>query len=187
MVFLDFGKIYVMIEVDKFMPNRNNLDKFTIEENHHYSKGCHIKLHSGLTRLSNEVIFTDSCLYQFDDVDQLDTNKLFGLSYGLHHNNSIRFGWRADNNKIKLSLYCYNDSKRSMIDICNVDINNIIKLNFEYDSKKLQIVAIVEVKDATYMVTHPFKMPKFKLGYHLWPYFGGNKTAPHEIHIWLKH
>ena len=169
------------------MPHRNNLDRFTIEEGHHYSQGCHIKLHAGLTSLSKEVIFTDSCLYQFDDADQLDINKLSGLSYGLHHKNSIRFGWRADNGSIKLSLYCYNNGKRSMLDICNVNVNNTVKLKFEYDSKKLQIVASVEINDNIYGVRQAFKMPKFKFGYFLWPYFGGNKSAPHEMHIWLKH
>jgi hypothetical protein len=23
-------------------------------------------------------------------------------------------------------------------------------------------------------------------GYKLWPYFGGNETAPHDIYIWMK-
>lgn len=169
------------------MLDENFLDEFTIEEGHHYSNGVHIKLHTGLTSLSTEVIFTNSCLYQFDDVDRYDINKLCGLSYGLHHKNSIRFGWRADNGTIKLSLYCYNRGKRISTDICNVGINNTVKLKFDYDSKNSHILATVEVNNSTYIINQTFKMPKIKLGYYLWPYFGGNKSAPHEIHIWLKH
>jgi hypothetical protein len=86
------------------MVNKHNLKKFSILKGRHYNSECQIKLHTGLNSLSTETIFTDSCLYQFDDEDQLDTNKLIGLSYGLHHRNSIRFGWRAENNNIIIIL-----------------------------------------------------------------------------------
>ena len=59
------------------------------------------------------VKFYPSCRYNIGE-DQSDINKLFGLSFGFHHNQSERIGWRYDRitDKIELLLYTYHIPKK---------------------------------------------------------------------------
>ena len=54
--------------------------------------------------------------------DHLDVNKLFGMSYGFHHKNSARFGWRWDleKNLVEILGYTYVNGVRSHRHICFV-------------------------------------------------------------------
>ncbi|MDP2692821.1 MAG: hypothetical protein Q8O88_04245 [bacterium] len=132
-----------------------------------------------------EVIFTKSCIYNLGNSDQLDVNKLFGISFGYHHTNSARFGWRAEGDKIQISVYCYKNGKRYMKDMCLVDINKTYSMTITNIGNYYEF----EIKDTTsafysYAKISKPKTPKF--GYKLWPYFGGNEPAPHDVEILMK-
>jgi len=127
------------------------------------------------------VKFGDSCQYNFGDSDQMDINKLFGISSGLHHQNSARFGWLWNIDKISLHSYCYIQGERKSRHLTDLQQNKWYKLSVftrsgfyifevEDESAKLNSVSIENHK-------------KFRWGYNLWPYFGGNKKAPHDIVI----
>ena len=110
-----------------------------------------------------KVIFDDSCIYTLPGMDQLDINKLKGISEELnHHKNSERLGWRAypEKEEIELFSYRYDDSIRSHVKLGTVKPREEIEFYFT-------------IKESF-------------LGYHLFPFFGGNQTAPHDMYMFVK-
>lgn len=158
--------------------------KYLIEEGNHRS-GFYPNLHFNIKNIKYEVIFTESCLYKFNDVDDYDVNKLFGISFGYHHNNSIRFGWDIEDEEIAIYAYSYKSSKRDIKKIISIPINRkyIFEINvFDgyYDMK------IFNSENNLIGWANIPKVKTTKLCYNLFPYFGGNKVAPHDIKIWMK-
>jgi hypothetical protein len=165
---------------------------YTIKKGRHYSGFRFPKFHWEQKTLKKSVKFTDSCIYDHGDDDQLDVNKLFGLSFGFHHKNSIRFGWRWDTKYDMIQLYGYTYLNGSRI----IEPITYLLLNKNY-------VLGIEVCDTCYHLTvydcddyNSFGgRKKFsttmlkgdipKWGYHLYPYFGGNKVAPHNIYLYM--
>lgn len=129
--------------------------------------------------------FTDSCKYDIGK-DQSDINKLFGVSYGYHHNQSDRIGWRYNikTNMIDILLYSYENKKRYSFHLCSHPLNT--NLNLSLKVKLTKNYRFVEIKfldqTKTYCFTHNLK----NWGYTLGSYFGGNRTAPHTIKFMLK-
>ena len=161
--------------------------KFTIRAGQHYSDGWVYRCLSAL-QLSREstrlLLFEEECLYRFDGADQLDFNKLFGFSNGLdHHRYSARFGWRSTlSGKILLSAYCYIDGQRVIEEIGEVSPlqpcwATIRDRGFAYDFR-------LELGSETW-TRSVRKEQAWRPGVQLWPYFGGNRTAPHKMVIWL--
>jgi len=131
-------------------------------------------------RFSQNVIFTTSCKYHLDYPDNLDINKLFGLSYGYHHRNSARFGWHYNAGNIQLFAYCYINGKRKESFICSLKIGTQYKLTLITTSKKYCFVVTSKETLRQVQVPHP-RIPNY--GYRLNPYFGGNQVAPQEMEI----
>jgi len=158
---------------------------FKIKKGNHHS-GFYPNIHLGLSSISYEVLFTESCLYKFNDIDDYDVNKLFGISFGLHHKNSARFGWNVDGSKIKIFAYCYKLGVRYIRDIASLPIDkihifqiNVYKAYYEFkitdfDGNVLGWTNITKAQGTK------------KWGYKLFPYFGGNKPAPQDITIKMK-
>lgn len=167
------------------------MKSFIIEKGKHSAKGFHF----GLT-FSNKIFFTGSfdksCLYKFNDVDDWDINKLFGFSTTFyHHKQSARVGWRIyDSNKFELLTYSYNKGVRcnnetDRLGIVNpnekffceiIDTENEYVYKFKSESNNKEIIKF-DPKSKDWFIFH----------YYLWPYFGGNKPAPHDMLIWLKY
>lgn len=166
-------------------------------------KGCHYsnelpklicwKNSKCLTK-TRKYCFTESCIYDIGE-DQTDKNKLFGWSYGLHHKNSVRVGWYYDSTFkcVKLCLYVYDNGNVYKKVISNgigigknVNIRLVSQLNgiglikysleWFYDEGK-----IFKTSYLTCRITDD--LPNW--GYTLCLYFGGNKTAPHDISVEL--
>jgi len=129
-------------------------------------------------------------LYDLKDEDQGDVNKLFGYSLGLHHKNSLRFGWRANikNATIEIVAYEYRDKVRSVVSICEVKLNEYYKFDIVYhdfgwiqytvyEDNGFQVMSI----GSSYHMKH-----KYNFGYTLGLYFGGNEKAPQDITIYKK-
>ena len=152
----------------------------------HKSDSSRIKLHWAKKELGATFRFEPSCEYQINVVDQKDINKLFGLSYGFHHKNSIRFGWRFSlaKNKIEIFGYSYMDAKRLSIFICDCEIGKDYDFQITTTSDSYEL-SCLDIEAGEYYTN---QMPHQKLrnwGYHLYPYFGGNIKAPHDI--WMSH
>lgn len=162
---------------------------FNINKGQHYS-GLHFNLNWNKKVMTRKATFTSLCRYIFDDVDKYDINKLFGFSEGLHHINSARFGWlyNPNNDKIELHSYCYTDGVKSLNNtyICALNIQESAILNISI----VNDTYVFDVKSCTLGHTYQKIVKRGsntkKLGYDLYPYFGGNKCAPHDIEIYLE-
>jgi hypothetical protein len=138
-----------------------------------HSSGIHIKLHCGKNILRYSVRFDESCIYNLGDVDQLDINKLCGISFGLHHNNSARFGWACVGDRIELYAYCYVDKKRVWKSLGLVDINKTYDLHLDVQKGAYNFFVYAHGTDLLSAQSIP-KTITCKYGYMLYPYFGGN-------------
>lgn len=130
------------------------------------------------------VKFDSSAIYtSVNPVNQYDINKLYGFSDNNadHHQFSARFGWSWTDNKLWLYGYTYNNGinyskklgiiKTGTENYCSIKITPnfyVFTLNDALDS--------MERKSTTAEA----------VGYKLYPYFGGDETAPHDIHILIK-
>lgn len=170
--------------------NRNR--KITIKKGRHYPfPGFFVLLPKWVsknktTRMSRSYYFTDTCLYDLGNADQLDTNKLFGFSIGKHHNNSFRFGWRPNKTKDKIEIlsYEYRDGERVIDLIREIDINKWIHFEIEYLNEYVKYIITANEEHKATIGTNKFSLKKkFGLGYKLGFYFGGNQTAPHKIKV----
>lgn len=134
-------------------------------------------------KISANVRFQDSCRYNLAYPDNLDINKLLGLSYLNIHKNSVRIGWRYElkTDDIKVFIYRYQDGKRILNQICNVGINELIKINLSMNE------SIVSVKiDSTQGIKYIELPVQYNHTYFLYTtnlYFGGNQPSPSKIKI----
>jgi hypothetical protein len=132
-------------------------------------------------RVSYKVIFTESCLYQIPNDDSLDVNKLFGLSdASSHSNHSARFGWRSSNQQIEIMTYVRRYGKIITEPIGKVDVGEVA----DYSIEILDTIYRFKFNSTVSTVKRESKYNGVR--YHLWPYFGGNQTAPHLIEIYMK-
>jgi hypothetical protein len=136
--------------------------------------------------------FDKSCLYYIPDNDKYDINKLCGFSTTwFHHKQSGRVGWRCvDGESIEILTYSYNNGVREQND---TDFLGIVmpEEEFEisiYDNEDSYIYTFEIVGDrySKMKCIDNKKKDWFFFHYLLYPYFGGNKTAPHDMSIYLK-
>jgi hypothetical protein len=132
-----------------------------------------------------EVYFDSSAIYTVPTADQHDINKLSGFADNgsVHLQFSARFGWRWSDDHLRLFGYVHNNGQVQEKEIGVIEIGKIytcsIKINgssYVFDVAGLHSVSLPRAA-----TTHKAE------GYRLFPYFGGNNVAPHEIHIWLKY
>lgn len=164
---------------------------------HRIHKGKHRSIQSWYPRfhinkknIGYRGVFNSGYEYELGSVDQLDINKLFGISYGMHHTNSARFGWRwnVEKKMIEILAYVYVDGIRVTEDAADLHIAYVLPcVSYEYN---------IEVTDKYYVFTinsSLFGEPRVVRiqhngnltwwGYKLFPYFGGNEVAPQQVRI----
>jgi len=132
-----------------------------------------------------EAIFDASARYNTQTaVNQYDINKLMGFSdcNSHHHSNSARFGWRWLNDTLEIHAYVYADGERKSKLIGAVDLNE--SYQYELSIQDEFYVFELEGYDPVYM--DRINICNKGLYYMLYPYFGGNEKAPHEIVIQIK-
>lgn len=136
------------------------------------------------TRLAYRVKFDSSAIYQSSSAgNQYDINKLFGFSDNKapHHQYSARFGWRWSDQALHIFAYTYNAGTRAFKEIGTVSVG--VENNYEIlvDGDEY----IFSLNDKKVSMERASTTPAAK-GYRLFPYFGGDEKAPHEIVIWMK-
>lgn len=164
---------------------------FKIKKDKHSAKGFHFNF-TFKKNVAFKCKFDKSCLYYFDDIDKFDINKLCGFSTTwFHHKQSGRIGWRCiDGKKIEIVTYSYNDGTREQTEtdilgtvlpdqefyVSIEDNEDMYTYTFENMSVKDSFVKAVDKKQKDWFFFH----------YLLFPYFGGNKTAPHDMTLYVE-
>lgn len=134
--------------------------------------------------LSFIALFDSSCIYTtLDPNNQADINKLMGFSdcTTLHHANSARFGWNWKDDKLQLHAYCYVDSVRQYKKLGDVALNTPIQCKLEV-LPGMYVFTLDGKKDTM----QRFCNDSIANGIKLYPYFGGDEPAPHDIRIKVK-
>lgn len=157
--------------------------KYTIKAGQHSADLNYYKV-VDVSELKFIVRFDSSAIYNSGlKENQYDINKLYGFSDNKanHHQFSARIGWRWSDNALRLFAYVYNDaaviSKELGIVSIGADINCSIKIT---GSQYLFSV------NKYYEVLPRASKTSSGKGYQLYPYFGGDETAPHDVNIWIK-
>ena len=155
---------------------------FTIPKGSHYASQSAVRTFKG-QNLSYIIKFDSSAIYQtIDPKNQEDVNKLFGFSDNNdHHETSARFGWNWDGRSIQLYAYCYDSGVRSITPVGSVDINR----EYYCSIKLLPATYEFSLSDTRHYIPRA-SFNTQATGYHLYPYFGGDETAPHDITIFLR-
>ena len=152
------------------------------------SKGSHSS-HLRVELLQNDIMkywvkFDSSAIYTSQTKEnQWDTNKLFGFSdcNEHHHQNSARFGWRWLENKIDIMIYCYIDGERIIEKIGEVNPMEEHLYNIQMTEDAYHFT----LDNVSQSISRRSSCQK-GLYYTLWPYFGGDEKAPHDITLYFK-
>ena len=128
-------------------------------------------------------IFDNSAMYQTEDpVNQADINKLYGLSDcgGNHMDASIRLGWRWYDSELEIHWFRHVGGQFSFGKISNVELNVPFDCEIIFEEENY----IITVNGKTVEVSRGCGLAYNK--YYLYPYFGGDEKAPHDIKIKIK-
>jgi hypothetical protein len=150
-----------------------------------HSSGSFVN-HPHNSRIKFDFILDESAYYETEILEnQHDVNKIYGMSdFGLRHQKySIRLGWRYLNNQLELCWLRHEDGVHSSETIKNIEPNVIYSAII--DIKKFYYVIVID-NDTTLVRRRPKGNWGLKRRYYLYPYFGGNEYAPHDITIKIK-
>ncbi len=135
--------------------------------------------------MQRSVIFNESCKYDLQNSDQQDWNKLFGFSIGFNHmRNSARFAyrWNVEKQVIEIAYFYHENGEQNFGIFTNITLNSRIILSVY----KMKAGCLTQIFFRIYgdkQYTFSSQIPYKKYGYKLYPYFGGNQAAPHDIKI----
>jgi len=156
--------------------------KYTISKGQQYCDQSSLVVVS-YSELKFTVKFDNTAVYRTTDpANQEDINKLYGFSdnNGAHQQYSARFGWNWSHDSLRLYAYIYNDGIRVSQEIAAIipgsEYNCSIKVSDDLYIFKLNNKTVSMPRTSTTVRAE---------GYKLYPYFGGNETAPHDIFIWI--
>lgn len=148
-----------------------------------------VSRHGFRTIKSDQLFFTarfdESAIYQLSEEDQGDINKLMGVAdcNSHHQTNSARFGWsyNIDEGAVDIYAYVYYQGDRLVQKLGQAPIGSTMSYRLTITDKEF-------VFEFDGSATSFDRGSSCQLGvyYQLFPYFGGNHPAPHDIRIYLK-
>lgn len=150
--------------------------------NHYCESNVYKELQLSETKFS--VRFDSTAIYATTDPEnQEDINKLWGFADNdkQHHEFSARIGWRWSGSALRLFGYVYNEGRVESKEITTVPIGAVASCR----------IAVQEGNYVFVVNGHQISLPRKATtakakGYQLYPYFGGDEAAPHEVRIWLR-
>jgi hypothetical protein len=155
---------------------------FLIQKGNHYAESRN----SSEVKTNNfrfQVMFDSSAVYKtIDPVNQYDINKLYGFSdcNSFHQANSARMGWCWVNNQLEIHAYGYKNGLRNSKFIKAIPIGKPVEMSISLTDSTY----VFQVEDKT--ETLPRACTGTSSGYKLFPYFGGDEVAPHNIVVKVK-
>lgn len=129
-------------------------------------------------------LFDSSCIYTSSNPENAyDINKLYGFSDcgSLHQENSARVGWLWNGKVIELYAYCYSNGARNSALLGTTAIGTSVELGISVQPKQYQFT----YNGTKTVLPRSCTMDSIQ-GYQLYPYFGGDETAPHDVHVFIK-
>ena len=169
---------------------------YTIKQGNHYASGINFKLHSGLEKLSFSITPDENCLYDLGNNNNMDINKVFGVTWGLDpDNNSFRIGWNCykQNGLIQYHYYIHNHGVRipgptdpydkTLLFESPAEVEQKFEISFYKNTNLIQIYS---------HWNNQFKTTNFNFGgvsccgRYNFPFFGGDQTAPHDMSCRIK-
>ncbi|MGW8123031.1 hypothetical protein ACV07N_10280 [Roseivirga echinicomitans] len=130
--------------------------------------------------------FDKTVRYDLGNKNQEDINKLMGFSdcNSLHHDNSVRFGWRYSIQKdlVEVFSYAYTNGTVSYHHMGDVGIDETVRYQIQIVANKFYLLLNGELKQEVARGAGC----EIGLYYKLYPYFGGDETAPHDMSIYIQ-
>lgn len=164
-------------------PLTSQYTTYLIRQGQHFSDNTAYKPVS-VSEMKFLARFDSSAVYHSSNpVNQYDINKLYGFSDNGtdHHQFSARIGWRWSDGALRLFAYVYNEGVVSSKEITTVNIGAEVSCSIKASGSRY----IFSVNEHVVEVLRLGKTLKGE-GYQLYPYFGGDEPAPHEIRIQIK-
>lgn len=170
---------------DVFNPDKTgSFVKYTIPKGGQSSTPSVYKYYTNISILSFDVRFDSTAIYQtVTPSNQGDINKLYGFADDnkSHWISSARIGWRWFGNELQLMGYVYNDSVNVNQLITAVPLNKDISCSIQVNGSKY----IFSANGKSIELPRTAKSTG-GLGYRLYPFFGGDEMAPHEMYIHIR-
>ncbi len=164
---------------------------YTIGAGNHFCDGLHVNTLSK-DHLDFVAVFNETAIYDLHNKNQNDINKLYGFSDCNSEvgENSARFGWRwlVKENKIEILAYIHKNGKIVFIDDKPIHMGYA---NFGEEGS-YSIYVVGDSYNFNYngnlvVVEHQRGCNEQRaIRTILYPYFGGDETAPHTINIRIK-
>lgn len=158
----------------------NETVEYVIKKGSHYSDGSRLEL-IRYDAIHCAVQFDSTAIYtSLDAGNQGDVNKLIGFSDcgSDHQQNSARIGWSWNGKGVLLYAYCYVNGERVIKTLTLAPLHTPIDCTVAAEGKYYQF-SINGVRDSVARHCEGYSGTRYKL----FPYFGGDETAPHDIHI----
>lgn len=163
-------------------PPPSSFVEYVIPKGEHYSQQNGF-VATEYSELKFSVKFDSSAIYtSVSGENQYDINKLFGFAdnEGSHMEYSARIGWRWSEGALRLFGYTHNEGQMAFEELAAISIGEVHKCTIKISGDTY----VFSVDGQSVSMSRESKTSTAK-GYKLFPYFGGNETAPHEIHIWI--
>ncbi|HYF30863.1 MAG TPA: hypothetical protein VD993_07070 [Chitinophagaceae bacterium] len=156
---------------------------YIIKKGNHYSENNDNRsIH--LNKLKFKAQFDSSCIYKtVKEANMNDINKLYGFSdcNSGHHENSARFGWRWNGHGIEIHAYYYINNVRQSKFLGTVALNEPAAMSITISGNRYLFELNGKTESMPRNCTN-----EHADGYQLYPYFGGDEVAPHDIRILIK-
>lgn len=164
--------------------------RYLVKEGHH-NRPSLPSIHLGIKYLKFRIKFEENCYYPVLDTDDYDLNKGYGWTYGLVHDNSIRLCWRPDEklvNKIQLHSYIYNNKIRVMNYITTIETGKWYEIEIKVTELLSAVSFTVRDDSGLFLASsgQKFALPKFRWGYFLDLFMGGDKPARQDTVVWIE-
>jgi hypothetical protein len=168
----------------------SNRIRYTIKKGKHTSRGRFIKPLLCFSKIAYKVRFDSSAVYTTSSPQNRDDiNKVIGFTDGFCvHKSSARIGWTYLRGRIHLFAYVYRDGMRVTAFLGEHVIGAEISISIEVRDTYYRFVAnSISCWEIQSIVKSREKhgTNKVPVGFMLFPYFGGDETAPHDVRIYL--
>lgn len=164
---------------------------YTIDKGDHYSSRTRVKWPYKVSLCGNELtfkaLFSHGCDAIVEGNDREDINKLYGINFGFDwHWRSVRIGWKWNDNLKMIELYSYSyiKSVRRIKQLTHIALYEPVDIKIKwYDNNCVTIDGKHEDGSEFHDIVNG--IDSSAINFKLFPYFGGNKTAPQTMKIFI--